>query len=285
MKVFKELRFDLERDLYNEEDIIVDNCQFQGPNDGESALKECRNVEVINSLFDLRYPMWHDTNISLKNITMTENARAALWYSNNINISYSNLNGIKALRECKNIIINNSNIKSEEFFWKNDGATINNSQIEAMYGFLMSNNLKLNEIKFTGKYSFQYVNNLEINNSYLDTKDAFWHAKNVIVKDSVVKGEYLGWYSENVTFINCLIKGTQPLCYAKNLKLINCRMEDADLAFEYSEVEADIKGHIISIKNPSKGHIVCDTLGELIEGNSVYPLNCTVDVKNKNKES
>lgn len=124
-------------------------------------------------------------------------------------------------------------------------------------------------MNFTGKYSFQYVENLEITNSVLNTKDAFWHSKNVIVKDSVVKGEYLAWFSEGLTLINCKIIGTQPLCYCSNLKLINCEMEDTDLAFEYSDVEADIKGHVESIKNPKSGMIVVDSVGEIIREQSI----------------
>ena len=68
----------------------------------------------------------------------------------------------------------------------------------------------------------------------------------------------------NLTLINCKIIGTQPLCYCKNLKLINCTMEDTDLSFEYSEVEADVKGHIISVKNPKSGTITADSVGEVI---------------------
>ena len=101
-------------------------------------------------------------------------------------------------------------------------------------------------------------------NCNFDTKDAFWHAKNVVVKNSVVKGEYLAWYCENVTFENCIISGTQPLCYCKGLKLINCEMHGADLAFEKSEVEADITTSVISIKNPSKGYIKAPAADEMI---------------------
>jgi hypothetical protein len=86
----------------------------------------------------------------------------------------------------------------------------------------------------------------------------------VTVKDSVINGEYLAWYSENVTFINCTIRGTQPLCYCKGLKLINCRMEECDLAFERSDVEAEITTPVISIKNPLSGHISVPAAGEII---------------------
>ena len=42
-------------------------------------------------------------------------------------------------------------------------------------------------------------------------------------------------------------------------------MEDTDLSFEYSEVEADVKGHVISIKNPKAGIITVDSVGEIIK--------------------
>ncbi len=70
------------------------------------------------------------------------------------------------------------------------------------------------------------------------------------------EGEYLGWYSENLTLENCTITGTQPLCYCKNLRLINCRTKDCDLAFEKSDVTAEITGDIVSIKNPKSGKII-----------------------------
>ena len=118
--------------------------------------------------------------------------------------------------------------------------------------------------------------NLTIEDSILDTKDAFWHAKNVVVRNSTVKGEYLAWYSDGLTLINCRIIGTQPLCYCENLKLIDCTMEGTDLSFEYSDVQADIKGHIDSVKNPRSGVIAADSIGEIIRDNPVYP--CTGEV-------
>ena len=51
--------FDEERALYNLKDTEVRNCTFAGPQDGESVLKETRNIRVIDSKFSLRYPLWH----------------------------------------------------------------------------------------------------------------------------------------------------------------------------------------------------------------------------------
>jgi len=148
-----------------------------------------------------------------------------------------------------------------------------------MYLFLDSRDVTLDRVQMSGKYSFQYMENLTIRNSVLDTKDAFWHSKNVTVVDSVVKGEYLGWFSEGLTLVNCRISGTQPLCYCKNLTLIDCTMEGTDLAFEYSDVEATIKGHVDSIKNPRSGEIIAESVGEIIMEDAV--MECTGKVITK----
>jgi hypothetical protein len=132
--------------------------------------------------------------------------------------------------------------------------------------------ISIDNLNFKGKYSFQYCENINIKDSNLDTKDAFWHSKDVKVENSIVKGEYLGWYSENLTLINCTIIGTQPLCYCKNLTLINCKFEQADIAFEYSEVNGNIIGDIVSIKNPLSGSIVVDGVKEIIKDDVKY--NC-----------
>ena len=135
---------------------------------------------------------------------------------------------------------------------------------ESEYFMMRSAHLVFDHVKLKGKYSFQYITDSVFTNCEFDTKDAFWHAKNVLVKDSVIRGEYLAWYCENVTFENCTIIGTQPLCYCRGLKLIGCRMEQADLAFEKSEVEAEITTVVDSIKNPKSGVIRVPGAGEVI---------------------
>lgn len=264
MKEIKNERFGEERALYGIEDTRVIDCGFEGEEDGESALKEAKNIELIHCFMDLRYPLWHDDHILLDQITMTENCRAALWYTNNLQIKNSHLHGIKALRECEGIEISNTDIISPEFGWRSKKITANQIQIQSEYLFFEAKNLKLKNMNFTGKYSFQYVEDMLIEDSMLKTKDAFWHSKNVTVKNSIIQGEYLAWYSENLTLIHCKIIGTQPLCYCKNLKLIDCEMVDTDLAFEYSDVEATIRGSIDSVKNPKSGFIEADEIKEVL---------------------
>ncbi len=264
MTIIENKKFPLERDLYNIKDTKLINCEFAGIEDGESALKECTNIELKSCLMDLRYPLWHDHSVKLNQVNQTTNCRAALWYSEDVTINDSKLNGIKAIRECKKINIQNSTINSSEFGWKSKDFKIDNTSILSEYIFLLSENIIATNSNFDGKYGFQYISNCEFTNCHFKTKDAFWHGKNIIVKDSYVEGEYLGWYSENLTFINCTIKGIQPLCYCKNLKLINCQMVDANLAFEYSSVDAKINGYLESIKNPLAGTIEVGSVGEII---------------------
>ena len=44
----------------------------------------------------------------------------------------------------------------------------------------------------------------------------------------------------------------------------DCTTEGCDLAFEYSDVKADIKGSIVSVKNPRSGYIRAGAIGEII---------------------
>lgn len=266
-------QFDAERALYHLQSADITDCVFAGPADGESVLKEARDIHVDHCRFSLRYPMWHVENFRLQDSKMDELTRAAIWYARDGVITDSDLHGIKAVRECENIQLTNCSILSAEFGWKSSRITISDSTLVSEYLFLDSRDVKLDRVRMQGKYSFQYMENLEIRDSILDTKDAFWHSKNVTVRDSVVKGEYLGWFSEGLTFVNCRISGTQPLCYCRDLKLINCTMEGADLAFEYSDVEATIRGHVDSIKNPRSGEIVADSVGEIIMADAV--MECT----------
>ena len=255
MDIIENRSFDEERALYGRKNISVRKCSFDGPADGESALKEARNVEAKDCYFDLRYPFWHNKKLKIQGSVMTENCRAALWYSDDIKIYDSRLHGIKALRECSNVIIRDCDIISPEFGWSVKNITMESTRAESEYFMMRSENLNFKNVNFKGKYSFQYTENAVFENCVFDTKDAFWHGRNITVKNSIIKGEYPAWYSEGLTLINCTVIGTQPFCYCKNLMLINCEMTDTDLAFERSEVEADITTRVESIKNPLSGHI------------------------------
>jgi hypothetical protein len=263
MNSIKTIFYEGERPLYASRNLTIENVKFYP---GESPIKESKNIKVIECEFMAKYPFWHCQNISIKNSHFSVYSRAAIWYTQQIELLNCLIDAPKMFRSVSGLIIKDTKMNnSAECFWNCD--TIDLQRIEmsgADYVFMNCHNIHAENFNLQGNYSFQDAVNVEIHDSNFDSKDAFWNTKNVTVYNSVLDGEYLGWYSENLRLVNCTISGAQPLCYAKNLVLENCTMRNTDLAFEYSTVRADINGHIDSIKNPLAGYIRADSIGEVI---------------------
>lgn len=265
MKTIEKRTFDNERALYGSKGLLIRSCSFDGPADGESALKESSDIQAEDCYFNLRYPFWHDHGLTITRSEMTALCRAALWYSDHITITGTKLHGIKALRECAQVRMQGCDVISPEFGWFVQDIEMEDCTVESEYFMMRSTGLHFKNVRLNGKYSFQYIEDSLFEDCIFDTKDAFWHAKNIVIRNSTIKGEYLAWYCENVTFEHCKIIGTQPLCYCKDLKLIDCELLDADLCFEKSQVEAAITTPVISIKNPYAGRITVPLVEEIIQ--------------------
>ncbi len=253
-----------ERPLYGCHDTLLENITFTA---GESALKECRNLEIEGCRFEGKYPLWHVDGFTVKNSVFTPGARAALWYSKGLTMTDTQVDAPKMFREMKDMTLEHVKLSdAQETLWHCDGVRLRDvSVVNADYIFMHSTDIDIEDYRQDGNYSFQYARNVVIRNAVLHTKDAFWGSENVTVIDSEIDGEYLGWHSRGLKLINCRIAGTQPLCYCKDLELIDCTMaDDADLAFEYSTVKAIVKGNITSVKNPIAGSIEADSIGKII---------------------
>lgn len=268
MKTISNERFGEERALYNSCGLCLIHCAFDGDEDGESALKESREIRVEDTYCNLRYPFWHDHGLYIGDSELTERCRAPLWYSDGIEIVNTKLHGVKALRECADVRMTACDIVSPEFGWSVKRLRMCESRAAGEYFLLRAEDMELQNVELNGKYSFQYVKNAVLEDCVLHTKDAFWHAENVTLRNCVVEGEYLAWYSDRVTMIDCKIRGTQPFCYCNDLKLVNCEMWETDLAFERSSVIADITTPIVSIKNPRAGRISAPAAGQVILENA-----------------
>lgn len=280
MQVIKDMEFGGERPLYRSQNLRLENVTIHT---GESSLKETRNIEAVNCRFEGKYPFWCTDGFSISNCHFTEGGRAALWYSRNLVMSDTIVEAPKMFREMDGVTLRRVKLlHAAETLWHCKNIELEDVEVnEGDYLFMHCENIKISNLHLNGNYSFQYCKNVEIRNSVLNTKDAFWNSDNVTVIDSVLNGEYLAWYSNRLTLINCKIIETQPLCYADNLKLRGCVMApDADLAFEYSEVDAEVIGNITSVKNPRTGRIVADSIGEVIvDGNIKSPADCSVTIR------
>lgn len=280
MKIIKNQEFGGERPLYTLHDARLENVTIHL---GESSIKESGNIEAEDCTFEGKYVFWECRGFKTTNCLYRESARSSLWYSENGTLVNCRVEAPKMFRRMKGIRIENCDFtNAQETLWDCDDVVIKDSRIEnADYLGMHTNNVRIENYHQEGNYSFQYSKNVEIKNSLLNSKDAFWECENVTLTDCEVNGEYLGWYSKNLRLIRCHITGEQPLCYCENLYMEDCTMgEDANLAFEYSTIEATIKGHVHSIKNPTSGNIEVESVGEIIiDENQKSPANCKIKVK------
>ena len=143
MEIIDNKSYDEERALYGSENLRLVNCRIEGKADGESALKESNNILIENCYFDLRYPFWHDNEVTIAESEMTENCRAPLWYSKSIEIEKSKINGVKAIRECESVTVLDSTVNSTEFGWFTDKIKLRRSEITGEYMLLRSKNIDM----------------------------------------------------------------------------------------------------------------------------------------------
>lgn len=262
MAVFKDEKYSGERALYAVRGAEVVNCEFS---DGESPFKESADFTALGCRFLWRYPLWYCRDARITDCFLSVDARAPLWYSDNLIIDGCRSEAPKGIRRCKNLKITNSIFeKGDETLWDCDGAVIENSAFEGDYFALNSRNLTITGLKLSGKYSFDGCRNVVIRDSELLTKDVFWNSENITVYDSYISAEYLGWNSKNLTLVNCTVKSLQGMCFCDNLVMKNCRTEETTLAFEHSTVDAEIVNGIDSVFNPEGGKIRAEAIGELI---------------------
>lgn len=251
-----------ERALFAGSDLRVIDSIFM---DGESPLKESRNIELEGCMFKWKYPLWYAKNISVRNTTWFEMARAGVWYTERMRVEDCAIEAPKNFRRCRALSLKNvSFANAAETLWSCDGVTLDGVVARGDYFAMNSRNMTVSGLTLYGNYSFDGVENVEVRDSRLLTKDAFWNSDHVTVVNSFISGEYLGWNARNLTLIDCTVESLQGMCYIDNLVMRNCRLLNTTLAFEYSTVEADISGRIDSVLNPSGGTIRADAIGELI---------------------
>lgn len=280
MTIIKDTEFGGERPLFASHNLKLENVTIHA---GESAIKASSDIEAVGCTFEGKYPFWHVDRFRITDCTFRPGARAALWYSRNLVMKDTLVEAPKMFREMHGIVMENVTIPdAQETLWHCSDVKLRDVRVNnADYLFMHSSDIDIDGYEQNGNYSFQYCRNVVIRNAILHTKDAFWNTEDVTVYDSVIIGEYLGWHSKNLRLVNCRIGGTQPLCYAKGLVLENCTFEaDADLAFEDSELTADIVGNITSVKNPKSGSITADSIGEtIIDENVLQPADCKISIR------
>ena len=266
MDILREGLFTGERALYNLKDTEIFDSTFE---DGESPLKESKNIKLHNVIFKWKYPMWYSKDIYVENSYLLETARSGIWYTKNITLVKTMIEAPKQFRRSKNITLIDCQIpNAEETLWNCENIKMTNVSAKGNYLGMNSKNIEIENFQLNGNYAFDGASNIHIKNATMLSKDSFWNCENVVVEDSTIIGEYLGWNSKNLTFINCTIDSEQGMCYMDNIKMINCKLLNTNLAFELcTNIDAKIISHIDSIKNPLSGSIEANSIGEIIQDN------------------
>lgn len=262
MQEIKEQRLTGERALFRSKDLSIEYSIFA---DGESPLKESRDISLKNTSFQWKYQLWYCRNITVQDCDFAEMARAGIWYTDNITVADTLYEAPKGFRRVKGLTLRNVDLPhAEETLWHCSDVTLENVVAKGDYFAMNCDHMKLDQFRLVGNYCFDGCHDVEVHHAKMLSKDAFWNCENIMVYDSYICGEYLGWNSRNVTFVNCVIESLQGMCYMDNVVMKNCRLLNTTLAFEYSTADVETAGRIESVKNPSAGVIRAGEIGELI---------------------
>ena len=246
--------------------------------DGESPLKHARGVGLVDCSFKWKYPLWYCEDVRASGCTWFEMARAGVWYTNRIAVEDCTFEAPKNFRRCRGVSLRGVDfVNAQETLWDCSDVSLEDVSAHGDYLAMGCEDVRADNLRLVGNYPFDGARNVEVSHSRLISKDCFWNCKNVTVRDSFISGEYLAWNSRNVTFEHCTIESLQGLCYVDNLVLRDCRLVNTTLAFEYSHVDADVRGTIDSVFNPSSGVIRADAIGELtLDPERIDPSKVTV---------
>lgn len=252
-----------ERALFALRDSQLDNCTFK---DGESPLKESRNLTIRNCNFMWKYPIWYSENVDVDHSRIAFTARSGIWDSKRITMRNTLIEAPKTFRRSEYIDLDYCDMPNAlETLWNCNHVKINKMHAKGDYFGMNSENIEIDNFYLDGNYCFDGGKNIVIKNSTLYSKDSFWNSENVTCINCVIVGEYLAWNSKNLTFINCTIESHQGLCYIDGLKMINCKMINSDLCFECcSNIDVELIESIDSIKNPYSGRIRAKGIKTLI---------------------
>ena len=263
MKEYRQQFFKGERALYGEDGACIYDSIFD---EGESPLKESKNIEVYDSQFKYKYPIWYSNNVKVERCNWLEMGRSGVWYTNDIYVKDSFITAPKNFRRCDGVTLENVQLtNAEETFWNCKNIKLTNVSAKGHYFAMNSENIEVDGLKLDGNYSFDGAKNITIRNSVLLSKDSFWNTENVTVYDSYICGEYLGWNSKNLKFVNCTIESLQGLCYIDTVTMKNCKLINTSLAFEYAKnIDAEITNKIDSVFNPESGEIKAAEIKTLI---------------------
>ena len=116
MEVISSTEFGGERPLFESHNLRLENVVIRA---GESAIKECSNIEAIDCRFEGNYPFWHVHGFVIDRCFFDIGGRSALWYSDHLKMTDTRIDAPKMFREMHDIEIENVEMNdADEVFWR-----------------------------------------------------------------------------------------------------------------------------------------------------------------------
>ena len=127
MKTIKDMTFGGERPLFESHNLRMENITIS---DGESAIKECTNLEADGCKFYGKYPWWHVDGSHITNCYFAPESRSAIWYSDNMVMEDTVIDAPKFFREMNNLTLRNVILTdADETFWRVRGLKLYNVEL------------------------------------------------------------------------------------------------------------------------------------------------------------
>ncbi len=240
--------------------------------DGEEALMQCTELTVADSAFTAPRPLWHLSDAVLSGVSFAPGAVAPLCHGKNLTIKTCCINAAGALADSESITVDASSVDSADFGSRCGRITLTDTVLTGDRALADAADINAINLELTGFGAMARANGGNIDFSTLAGDELLYAAQNITISDTVIDGARFGWYSSGLTLNHCIISGTRPFFRAKNLTLVDCVLDESCTgAFEWSEVQATLRGKAPVIKNPAHGHITADAFGEVIFDDTAVP--------------
>lgn len=260
-----------ERALFRKSGLLIEDCYFH---DGESPLKEGKNLKVKKCTFGYKYPLWYGKGHLVENSKFLEMARSGIWYTDDSTFQNCDIIAPKLFRRCSNIVLKNLHFHdAKETLWSCNKVSLRDIKVEnGDYFGKDSSNITVENLFIDGNYCFDGAKNIVVKDSVLHSKDAFWNCENVVLINCRIEGEYFAWNTKNIRLEHCHIVSHQGFCYMDNVSIVDSTIEDSDLIFEYcSNLDVSVRSKLLSVKNPTSGIIRSSGIEELIMNEDRIP--------------
>ena len=141
-----------ERALFASSDLEIYDSIFA---DGESPLKESRNLYLRGCSFKWKYPLWYCKDVTVADSTLLETARSGIWYTENITMTSCLIEAPKTFRRSRGITLTDCTMPHAlESLWGCEDVRLENLSVTGDYFGMNVKNLTADGLRISGNYAF-----------------------------------------------------------------------------------------------------------------------------------